>query len=255
MRNIRRNAKKIFAVLFTGVILAAAVAIAQEAVYSLNVVGFQKVTAKPTAFTLPGVPFQAASHELNSLVGPQLTAAKNYLAADRIYLWDSASQKYKYYFLNSAIGNKWVSYTNTTVATTNAFIYSNDGFWISTVAASTQTVVLVGDVINVGAVTSSITAGFNLKSYPFSAPRSINEMNLNNGTAAKNYLAADRIFLWDAASQKYVYFFLNSTIGNKWASYTNTTVAASNVINPNDGFWYQAVGPVTWTAMKPYTLD
>jgi len=255
MRNIRRNAKKIFAALFTGVILAAAAAIAQEAVYSLNVVGFQKVTVQPAKFTMPGVPFQALSHELNSLVGPQLTAAKNSAGADKIYKWNPAIQQYDKYFLNSTIGNKWVSYTNTTVATSNAYIYSTDGFWIEAAAVATQTLVLVGDVINTAKVTNSLPIGFSMKSYPFSSPISINSMNLTNGTAAKNSAGADKLHLWDSASQQYRRFFLNSTIGTKWASYTNTGVAASDVINPNEGFWYEAIGAATWIAAKPYTID
>ena len=255
MRNIRRNAKKIFAALFTGVILAAAVAIAQEAVYSLNVVGFQKVAFRQTGLTMPGIPFQAASHELNSLIGPQLKSFKNATGADKIYLWDSSTQQYKKYFLNSTLTNKWAAYETPTVATTNAYILSTDGFWIEAASVTAQTVVIVGDVINAGTVSNTIPIGLSMKSYPFSCPRAINQMNLNNGKAFKNATGADKLFVWDAALQQYKQYFLNSVLTNKWAPYETPLVVATNVIEPYMGFWYTATTSFVWTASRPYTID
>lgn len=255
MRSIRRNAKKIFAVLFTGAILVAAVAIAQEAVYSLNVVGFQKVAVKPSGLTLPGVPFQAASYELNSLIGPQLKAFKNATGADKIFLWDSTTQTYKKYFLNSTLTNKWAAYETPTVVTTNAFAFNGDGFWISAAATTSQTLVIVGDVLNASTVTNLIPTALSMNSYPFSCPRAINDMSLNNGKAFKNATGADKIFLWDPETQQYKKYFLNSVLTNKWASYDTPLVVATNVVEPSMGFWYTASTSFNWTAVRPYTID
>ncbi|HNR94843.1 MAG TPA: hypothetical protein PKK36_09595, partial [Kiritimatiellia bacterium] len=161
MRNVRRHAEKIFMVLFAAALLAAP-AFAQDAVYSLNVVGFQKVAAKPTALTLAGNPFESPDPELNSLISTQLTAGSSYGVADKILKWDSDTQSYVYYYLGnnarSGVVNKWVLSTDEGVPTTNAYLNNDDGFFIQTVAASTQQVVMVGDVVNDPEISKSIPA-------------------------------------------------------------------------------------------------
>jgi len=243
------------AILIVGAIFTGIAQAQSGAVYSLNVVGFQKVTVAPASLTMPGIPFDPASAELNDVIGDQLTAAKNEFGADRIFVWDSVAQEYKKYFLKSTIGNKWVSYTDPNVATTDAYLNVENGFWIDASSVTTQEMVLVGDVINDSVVTNSLVAGLNMISYPFSTPMNINEIGLITGTAAKNEFGADRIFAWDSVSQQYVKFFFKSTIGNKWVTYTDPNSVASNIIDPAGGMWYDAQSGFTWEAVRPYTLD
>ena len=243
------------AILIIGAIFTGIAQAQSGAVYSLNVVGFQKVTVEPSALTMPGIPFDPASAELNDLIGDQLTAAKNEAGADNIYVWDAVAQEYKKYFLRSTIGDKWVSYTDPNVATTDAFLNVENGFWINASAVVTQELVLVGDVVNDAVVTNNIVAGLNMISYPFSTPMSINEIGLTGGTAAKNEAGADNIYVWDADSQQYIEFFFRSTVGNKWVAYTDPNTVASNVIDPAAGMWYNSIGSFTWEAVRPYTLD
>ncbi len=262
MRNVRRHAEKIFMVLFAAALLAAP-AFAQDAVYSLNVVGFQKVAAKPTALTLAGNPFESPDPELNSLISTQLTAGGSYSVADKIIKWDSDSQAYvKYYLRNNAragVINKWVAELDEGTPTTNAFLNNDDGFWIQTIAGTTQQVVMVGDVVNDSEITKSIPAALSMHSYPFSAPIAIKDMNLTNATAGGSYSISDRLIIWDAAQQQYVkYYFRNNAragIINKWVAELNEGVETTNVINPNDGFWIQALSQFQWVAKRPYTLD
>jgi len=262
MRNVRRHAEKIFMVLFAAALLAAP-AFAQDAVYSLNVVGFQKVAAVPTAFTLAGNPFESPDPELNTLVSTQLTAGASYLAADKILKWDSDSQTYiRYYLRNNAragVVNKWVLSTDEGVPTTNAYLNNDDGFFIQTIAGSTQQVVMVGDVVNDAEISKSIPAAFSLHSYPYSAPIAIKDMNLTNATSGASYLASDKLMVWDAAQQQYVrYYFRNNAragVVNKWVAALDEGVETTDVINPNDGFWIQALSQFQWVAKRPYTLD
>ncbi len=246
--------KKVLVIL--ALTVAASTAFAQTgAVYSLNVVGFQKVAVQPTGMSMPGVPFEADSYELNDLIGDQLTAAKNQSGADKIFAWDAQSQAYKKYFLRTTVGNKWVSYEDPDNPTTNAFVYPESGFWVVAVATSTQEVVLVGDVANASAVTNALVAGLNMISYPYSTPRGINDLDLTTGTAAKNQSGADQIWAWDGSQQQYVKFFYRSTVGNKWVAYLDPDVPATNIVSPAEGMWYNARSPFTWIAARPYTLD
>jgi len=262
MRNVRRHAEKIFMVLFAAVLLAAP-AFAQDAVYSLNVVGFQKAAAQPTALTLAGNPFDSPDPELNSLISTQLTAGASYLAADKIIKWDSDAQTYIYYYLRNnaraGVVNKWVLSTDDATPTTNAFLNSDDGFWIQTVAAFTQQVVLVGDVVNNAEISKTIPVSLSMHSFPYSAPIAIKDMNLTNATAGASYLASDRMIVWDAAQQQYVYYYFRNNaragVVNKWVLSTDDAVETTNVINPSDGFWIQALAQFQWVAKRPYTLD
>ncbi|NCC61958.1 MAG: hypothetical protein EOM12_13685 [Verrucomicrobiae bacterium] len=238
------------------VMMIGASAFAQSgAVYSLNVVGFQKVGVEATGLTLSGMPFDPEDNELNAVIGDQLTGAKNIFGADRVYLWDTVSQSYKKYYLKNNLGNQWVSTEDPTVPTTNAFLDFGAGFWIDSPGTTPQEVVIVGDVVNDLAVTNDISTGLNLLSFPFSTEVAINEMGLTNGTAAKNIFGADRVFAWDKTAQQYVKFYMKSNLGNQWVSIDDTTVAATNIIDPSQGIWYEAMNPFTWTALRPYTLD
>ncbi|MDD3604751.1 MAG: hypothetical protein PHD86_06160 [Kiritimatiellae bacterium] len=262
MRNVRRHAEKIFMVLFAAALLAAP-AFAQDAVYSLNVVGFQKVAAVPTALTLAGNPFESPDPELNSLISTQLTAGASFGAADKILKWDADSQTYvKYYLRNNAragVVNKWVLSTDEGIPTTNVFLNSDDGFFIQTVASSTQQVVMVGDVVNDPEIQKSIPAALSLHSFPYSAPIAIKDMNMTNATAGASFGASDKLMVWDEAQQQYIkYYFRNNAragVVNKWVLSTDEGVETTDVINPNDGFWIQALSQFQWVAKRPYTLD
>jgi hypothetical protein len=250
----KMNKTAVIAVL-AGLLISSAALAQSGAVYSLNVVGFQKVNVQPSGLTLPGIPFEPDSAELNDVIGDQLTGAKNSAGADRIYIWDASTQEYKKYFLKSTLGNQWVSYDDTLNPTTNAFLDVSDGFWIDASSSSSQEVILVGDVLNVDAVTNDVVNGLNMISYPFSTPKAINDLGLDTGTSAKNSAGADKIFAWDMASQQYVKFFFRSTLGDQWVSYDQTDTPATNIIDPSQGLWYDAINPFTWVATRPYTLD
>lgn len=234
------------------------------AVYSLNVVGFQKSLSTPSGLTMAGMPFDDdnADLELNVLVSTQLTSAASYASADKIFMWDPTAQAYVRYYLRNytraGITNKWVNSTNDTVPTTDAFLLPEAGFWVSSPFAVTQTVVLVGDVVDETVLTNTLLVGLNLVSYPFSSDRAIKDMNLTNGTSASTYASADKIMAWDEQSQQYVrYYFRNYTragITNKWVLSTNDTVETTDSIPAGAGFWYSAIAQFDWKCVRPYTL-
>ncbi|MBN2564034.1 MAG: hypothetical protein JXQ75_24230 [Phycisphaerae bacterium] len=255
--------KNCYLAVATVLVLSAILAQAQTgAVYSLNVVGFQKVSAEPSGFTMPGMPFDASDPEINQVLGEQLHAGANWALADRVIMWDSSSQSYdNYYYRNSAkagITNKWVYALADTTVTTDAFIRATDGFWVNAVYSSTQTIVLVGDVVDDNVVTGSVIQGFNMVSYPFSTERDINEMGLTSGVAGANWALSDHLIVWDAQAKQYINFYYRNSskagITNKWVNALADTVVATNIVNPGQGFWYQARSNFNWVAVRPYTL-
>lgn len=239
-------------------------AFAQDSVYSMNVVGVQKVnSANGGGYSLHAMPFEADNYDINAVVATQLTAGATYLAGDKINIWDAANQEYKiYYFRNSSkqgIVNKWVAATNENAVATDGLVPPGSGFWIQSDVVSEQEVTLVGDVVNDAAVTNSIVTGYNLVAYPFSTDRAINEMQITNGTAGATFLASDKLIRWDADSQTFIsYYFRNSSkqgIVNKWVRADDENTITTDEVASGEGFWYQALNPSEWKANRPYTLD
>lgn len=243
---------------------------ATDEVFSVNVVGFQKVAALSNKQILVSMPFSADSYDINQVVGGQLVAGKNDASADKILFWDVTLQQYKTFYLRTKAGtitNKWVELGgNEDIPATNGLLRYSSGAWLLKPAGiagqSNQTVILCGDVVNMGAVTTLVygtSAGYmNLISYPYSTPVGINAMRLTNGVAGKNDSASDRLYAWDAASQSYVTYYFRTkagTITNRWVVNSgNEDVPATNMINPQEAFWYIGKTNFTWIAVRPYTL-
>lgn len=232
--------------------------------YSLNVIGFQKVAvpAKPE-LQVASTPVQATNDNIDTVIGAQLIGSDQPDISDKILMFNPTNQAYETYFIGGGTGDtnfdgKW--FTETFTPATDALIPPGRGFWIISNQAFTQTVVLAGDVVNMGAMTNHIYTGLQLISYPYSKPILINDTKFANGgygnDSADN---ADNILLWDVTAQAYVRYFLGGLSGDpdfdgKW--FTEYFVPATNVyLNPGHGFWYRhAGGGFDWIEPKPYTL-
>lgn len=236
------------------VIVVASVAVSSFAqtgeVYSLNVVGFQKLTASSGGTTMVSTPFDRTPNTLDNVIGNQLYGHKSSLYADNIYIYDAASQTYKNYTLKT--DGKWYDFAG--VAATNTAITSSIGFWIkNTRKLSNETVVVSGDVVDVAIMTNVILPGVNMVSYPFSTEVEINRSALTNGYGHKSSLYADNVFIWDSASQSYQNYTLKTD--KKWYDFSGNL--ATNVkVGAGRGFWYRnrSGSNFSWVEMRPYTL-
>lgn len=233
------------------VFIAAVLSYAQTGeVYSLNIVGFQRLTAVSQGLTLVSTPFERSPNTLDDVIGPQLTGGKSEGVADLVTLWDATNQSYERYWLKASDSN-W--YNMSGYRATNVYITPSKGLWIKSRRASNQTVIVSGDVVADSAVSNTLVPGLSLVSYPFSTEIELNSSALTNGKAGKSEGAADVIALWDSASQLYVRYWLKSP-DRKW--YTMQNVLASNVyIGGGRGFWYQNrdTVPFVWVERKPYS--
>ena len=218
-------------------------------VYSLNVVGFQKLGAT-SGFTMVSTPFDRESNTLDGVIGPQLASGKSSLLADNISIWNRTNQAYDTYWMST--NGFWYTMANTRA--TNAFVTSDMGFWIRSRRTTNQTVVVSGDVVADSALTNVCVPGFTMVSYPFSTEIDINTCNLTNGKMGKSSLLADNISVWDSSIQAYATYWL-STNNRAWYNMGNT-LATGVKVGGGKGFWYRnrAATNFIWVEAKPYTL-
>lgn len=245
-----------------GIFLAPSAKAQTGEVYSLNVVGFQKIVA-PVTYRLAAFPFSAISNSINDVIGPQLTPSNSYGSADNILLWVPRDQSYTNFYLRWAPSSptyhlKWLTAPGNQVAT-NA-VETGMGFWIRSRRTYTQTVVFAGDVVDSDTVTTYILPGLTILAYPYSAGMSLNDMGLTNGCVSNSYAQADNILLWNESLQSYTNFYLrwapsSPTYHMKWLSAPGNQVA-TNVIPPGTAFWYRSrkTNTFAWVAVKPYTV-
>ncbi|MBU0677039.1 MAG: hypothetical protein KJ626_02895 [Verrucomicrobia bacterium] len=229
------------------------------AVYSVNVVGFQKISAKSNKLALVQAPFLAISNTLDGIIGDQLTGGKGFTGADQVFYWDQDAQDYMRFWLKN--DGLWYTGDAVPLPATNFFIDPDIGFWLisnSSQVRTDQTVVVVGDVVDDDAITNTLVEGLNMVSYPYSAEVDINESGLTNALAAKGATGADNIYLWDTDQGKYNRYWL-SNAGRKWYTADAVPVIATGVkVGGGVGFWFER-RPIStfsnWVELRPYTLN
>jgi hypothetical protein len=239
--------------LFAGV----GVAVAQgPEVYSLNVVGFQKVTVASNTKMMAATPFLRSPGNLDHVVGAQLTAGKSELSADIIATWNVVSQKYDRFWLRAADSN-WYTVGATSVRATNVFLNPTTGFFIIDQKSTgrTEAVVLSGDVVDTPVATNALLQGMNLVSYPFSSSIDLNRSGLTNGRAGKSEFSSDIVSIWNPTSQVYRRYWLRNT-DKKWYTVSAQSQIATGSIGGGQAFFYQRTTnvPFNWVEVKPYTL-
>ncbi|MFH0909468.1 MAG: hypothetical protein V1929_11970 [bacterium] len=236
-------------------LLSAVASHAQDAAYSINIVGFQKIAAPPQ-FNMASTPFDAEILDINQAIGPQLTANTDFTNADNILLWDAGAQQYKLLYLSSLQTNKWVDLST---GVSSEPILVGKGMFIRNRQAFTQSVVVAGDVVADAAMTNPVVLGFQMLAYPYSADIPLNSMAFTNGGfGSNNFNNSDNIYLWDSTNQQYRTYFLAGNVGNpaanyKWISVTPPGIASNVIVRTGDGFWYRhRENGFNWVEVNPY---
>lgn len=247
MRNVCKKAVWSGAALLCG--LMALSSSGQSEVYSVNVVGFQKLSMISTGLTLVQVPFSKESNTLDRAIGSQLTPGKTSISADNISLWNAVSQRYENCWLKLADSN-W--YTEAGAPATN-WLIPGQGMFVRNRATTGRVVVVSGDVPEQDRVTNNLLPGLNMVSYPFSTDIDINNSGLTNGKSGKTSLSADNLLIWNTSTRMYDTYWLKTD--KKW--YTAGGSLASGVkVGAGVGFWYQNRTNVNfnWEEQRPYTF-
>ncbi|MBP7829567.1 MAG: hypothetical protein KA248_06580 [Kiritimatiellae bacterium] len=249
MRNACKKAVWSGAALLCGLLVLSSSG--QSEVYSVNVVGFQKLTASSSTLTMLSVPFDKTTNNLDQVIGAQLTSGKSEGVADQIIIWDASLQKYQTYWLKST-DNYWYDLSNQRA--TNVYIDTEDGFYIRNRASTNRIVVVSGDVPEDSVITNVLVPGLSMVSYPFSTSVNINDSKLTNGLSGKSEGVADQVSVWNTATKKYEIYWLKQS-DKKW--YTLANVLATNVyVGSGAGFFYRNRNSLNfnWAEARPYTF-
>ncbi len=235
---------------------------ATNTVSSANIVGYVQRTLPPNnKYILVGVNFTAngGNPTLKDIFGTnQLRAAANYIQADRVVLWDKQAARYQMYAMYT---DKEFYPCNTaaqwnTASATNPVVPLGSGFWIISAGGSTttNTLYLSGDVVIEQSLPLSLSAGYQLVSWPFSADQSIATMTTTNLTKAANYILADRIVVWTGtAYQQYgLYTDGNWYPCNTATEWNDALTETDRKISLGEGFWFIAKTAKTVTEQSPY---
>jgi hypothetical protein len=241
--------------------------------YTANVVGFRKITAVSSnydGYTLASTPFyqDAATPEaanLDHVIGANGVAGETPDVADNVLLYDPLNflSHFSIYWLYFYPGDdefnwKWLSAMG---MATNVYLRPSEGFWYINRSVSDLTITLAGNVVNAPAITNKIFPGYQLLSYPFSAPVCMTDLTLTNGLAGETPDVADNIMLYDSTNVLahftiyWLYYYPgDDEFNGKWLSANG--VATNVFIQPGQGFWYVSRLNTTnqWVEEIPYTL-
>lgn len=256
--------KKVLFAAFTAGLIFSGSAMAQT-VFSVNVVGFQKVTIPPGSFAFASSPFMTATNNLNGVIGEQGADVTDANGGDSIYTWDGAAYTRYVRLPGSGVPpgteNQWVDAGTFALPTDPAgpgtgYIYFNS-------LATTQEIVMVGEVVD-GALNSTTTStntipqGLWLVSYDWSSDIALNSSSLTNETTVTQ---GDEIFTFDTDTQAYTKYTYFANVGDPTRNYrwlnATTFDPATHVLETGSSFFYRnlGAGDVVWTEDQPYSLD
>jgi hypothetical protein len=241
-----------------GVALLCAAWAQAQTVYSVNVVGFQKILVPPGGFAFSATPFTQDTNDINAVVGEQGTdlADPN---PDAIYTWNGTSYAKSQRFPitgASPLDGLWVDSSLANLATNDippgaGFIYKNGS------QTETQEIVVVGEVIADAQTTVDIPSGLWMISYNYSS-----EIDLNNSTLAgitSQATAGDEIFAFNTDTQSYEKFSYFGLVGAPTLDYQWLDAAinpTSFAFEPGSCVFYRnANAGFVWTEDLPYDLS
>lgn len=236
-------------------VIAAIVIAATNEVTSVNVVGYYKLTLLPTNALQAAVQFDAFDPTLIGVLGTnQLRSTSKAAECDKVSIWNPSTVAYEIFARNPS-DNQFHWATNFSGAATNPGIVAGEAFYISSplagvYAAGSNTIVLMGEVVDVVTQAIQIVPGYQMLAYGFSSDVNLQDLDFaNDGALAHSKAAnADQIRIWDPNTSSFLILALSSS-DMKWHWATNFSGAAPTNINVDlgRGFWYWSQTNITWT--------
>jgi hypothetical protein len=216
-----------------------------------NVVGYYRVVLLPSnGFSMVAISLEAldsTNQTVEGMLGIQLVGGERPELADRLYLFDTASQTFKVFARNTSDGGVH-RVTDWSGVSTNPVLPVGQAFWIQSGASalSNRDVTIVGAVVSVMTQQTAIVRGLQIIGYPFSTDADMRTWGLTNGTAGRQPALSDMVIKWNG--QRYESFVLNSN--RQWMPLFPTT--ATTRVSLGCGFWYRARTNFVWTETNTY---
>lgn len=239
-----------------------ATAHADDSVYSVNVVGFQKKELPPAGeFILSAPPFEKGQPAtLLSIFGTNTLKQNDVLLnCDRIVMHDPDEQTYQawaqwtdgvFYKANNAA--EWAA-----GIAGNPEVPTGTGFWIVSASDSApeRAITYAGDVVFADSQSVGIIEGFQILAYPFSSDILLQDTSFFDDGAANNdvMLLCDRVHVYrDGSYQAYALWtdgqWYKANNAAEWAA----GILATNMLSAGEGFFYEARASITWAETNKY---
>ena len=221
-----------------------------NAVYSVNIIGMQKI-AVSSNLAIRSNPFQSAL--IGDVAGKSGRASSFSTIADNIQIFNATNQSYVTYFLgsNATLGAHW---RLGSTPQTNFYLPPGVGYFYRSRSTTPWTNTIVGDVVLAPAITNIIRPGLNLLSYPYSVSRNLTNLNLKFGRASSFSTVADNLMIFNTSNQSYTTYFLgsNATLGVHWR--LGGSAVTNLILEPGAGFFYRSrlTNIVNWIETSPY---
>lgn len=221
-------------------------------VYSVNMMGFQKLPVPAGGLSIASVPYGNAPADINTVLRDQLTAGGDLNTADTAYFFDATSQVYRVVYLYLD-GTNVVWRDNDSQETAQNPVIPGLGFWIRSNQGADQSLIVSGEVLTQDAITNAVVPGLQLLAYPYPAAKSAAALTLAaHAVKGETLESADVIYLWRDAIQQFqtLFFYTDGTLVD-----FATGDPATNVLKEGEAFWYKHLGSgFSWVEAKPYAL-
>jgi hypothetical protein len=195
-------------------------------------------------------PLLLADSTLDGSLGAQLHGTESPDTADRVLVWNAASQSYSSaWFCGGPVCESWGEpYANRWLASdyspSSITLPPNAGFWIQNRSGESETLMILG-VAAEAERSVPVGQGWQMLGSVFPTELALDEANLT-ATGTDSPDTADRVLYWDQATQSYKSaWYCGGTVCESWGEpYANRWLASDYsptdiVIQPGHGFWYQ----------------
>ncbi len=245
--------------LVLALLLATSLAAQAQTVGSANVMGYSKSTIEAGgAFYMMTCNFETAvTNTLLSVFGTNtLTQDDNLLNCDRVFLYAPATQTYQAWAQwTDGVFYKANDLTEWGLGTAgNPELLSGTGFFLSSGNVS-NTILLSGDVVMVATQNVDIVTGYQILGVPLSGVVNLQDTGFfDSGAAAdNNLLNCDRVHTYNAGTYQAYAIWTDGV----WYKANDLTewglgIAATNDLNLNEGFFYEAQADMTWSETNSY---
>jgi hypothetical protein len=224
--------------------------------------GSMRIQVDADSEKLVSLPLSPFNPSLNALFQGQLTGGTSEPLADRISVWDAASQSFSYSYLAGGTGDplkdgKW--YFDLTIFTPSSVeIQPGCGFFILNNQSASQTVFASGSLILEDSMPLLISPSLNLISYPCTSKISLNNTQLHiNGAfgAASQSGNPDLVSVHDPAADHWLLSSPGNPNDGKWLDANNNVSSVEFCLGT--ALWYdrKGAGSFTWTESRPYNND
>ncbi|MBN2164336.1 MAG: hypothetical protein JXR25_04560 [Pontiellaceae bacterium] len=219
--------------IMTVAVLACAASVVSAQVTSANIVGYNKDVAPAMSFHIASCQFDGGAYDPNSVYGDSLPVGS------KIYQFNGET-----YNITTYINDYDENFNPITTWYPNTLDLSVGSYWVANNSASEQVAILSGEVDLSESVTNSISAGFQMLSYPY--PVAISSANSMDLPAQ----VGDKIYIFNGST-----YNISTYISDYDENFNPITTWYPDSIDlgVGQGFFYSSASAASWVVARPFT--